>query len=318
MSLGLERTKSIQGLRLLFVLGVVFTHANKSFVGEGVELCSFFFIVSGFLFTNRFTGINYVKHKLKQMYPVYFFFLIIMTIGLVVKNHSLDVIETDFLLHLFLLQSYVVGDAALAVKYLGPAWFLSSLLLCYALAPTISKYLRPLHRKGSFFLLLLLYAIGVFYLTWLSGKDNETWWGYVNPLFRFGEYLLGILLSKCLEGIDERNVNFQIISLLILVVYVGLIASCAFGACSGILHIFMIAFVYLWRSTWLDAILGNRVILRLSRHCLFIFLGHFPFLIALMKLGVSSIMAALFSTLICVLFGELYMYILNIKNRKNV
>lgn len=316
MSLSLDRTKSIQGFRLLFVIGVVFLHAGKPFIGEGEELCSFFFIASGFLYSNRCRGLEYVRHKYVQLYPVYLFFLAIMTVGIFVRNRTLTFIEPDFFLHLVLLQSFAVGNAYTATSYLGPAWFLSSLLFCYAMAPSISKIIGRLRRKHSLLLLVSLYVVGVCYLTFIKGQTGNVWWRYINPVFRFGEYMLGMLLGQCIHGIEEKTVRFQMFPLLLCAAYLMLISLQIIGDCSGILHIVIIAFIYVYRSPWLDAVMGNKFVLHLSHHCLFIFLGHFPFLLAFSKIGLPAIGAALLSIVVCLLLGEIYLH-LNIRKKNS-
>ena len=62
-----ERTSAFQGLRLIFIVDIVFFHAHHEFLGGGITDCSFVFILSGFLYRKRDTSyISYLWVKIKK------------------------------------------------------------------------------------------------------------------------------------------------------------------------------------------------------------------------------------------------------------
>jgi peptidoglycan/LPS O-acetylase OafA/YrhL len=137
-----ERTLAIQGLRLLFITDIVFGHASHTFLGGGGAECSFFFVVSGFLFAQKpIPYKEYLWRKAKHIYPPYWICLILLILGFVVKGtiHKLEP-GWDILPHIFLVQSWIPVIDAYFFKYLGTSWFLSSLLFCYIVAPHVYKF----------------------------------------------------------------------------------------------------------------------------------------------------------------------------------
>lgn len=152
-----ERTSSIQGLRVLFILSIIFMHAGLKVFGEGGELCSFFFVVSGFLFAGKqVKTLPYMKKKLSSMYPIYLIFLAIWIVSdSLVSGHV--AIKSNIVAHLLLLQSW--RPAFVPFDYLGTAWFLSSLLFCYACGPTLSRWLSKWSKPQLYAGFALLTAL---------------------------------------------------------------------------------------------------------------------------------------------------------------
>ena len=129
----LTRTAPFQGLRLIGIITIVAGHAGLNLVGGG-NWCTFFFILSGFLYKTQISNwkdyFDYIWHKASRLYPIYWICLFLY-LGLAVLRGSISEysLDRDFIPHFLLLQSWIPAVAAMA--YLGPAWFLSSLLFCY-------------------------------------------------------------------------------------------------------------------------------------------------------------------------------------------
>ena len=133
--------KSLQGLRLLGIITIVAGHAGFSLWGGG-DWCAFFFILSGFLYKTEVKNcsdfISYVWHKVKSIYPVYWFCLFAyIALAYIRGNVEQYTIGWDLIAHLALLQSWI--PCVEAMSYLGLAWFLSSLMFCYCCSPILKK-----------------------------------------------------------------------------------------------------------------------------------------------------------------------------------
>lgn len=143
-----ERTISYQGLRLLFFVSIVAGHCGHTICGGGGELCSFFFIISGFLYKYRAKYWDYMMKKVLGIFPIYYICLAVTILGHAYKGHLH--LGLDIFPHLFLLQSWIPSvDGSPSSFYVGPAWFISSLLFCYAISPICYNTIRYIGKGGG-------------------------------------------------------------------------------------------------------------------------------------------------------------------------
>ena len=88
------------------------------------------------------------------------------------------------------------------ITHNGGTWFVSCIIVCYILAPLLISFLNGISRKASGYLYMLLC---VFLLTssWVIYvfEGNEL---YTNPLNRFCEFTLGMILALNAEGIVKK------------------------------------------------------------------------------------------------------------------
>ena len=143
------KTEQFQGLKLLFVLSIVFMHAGMPILGEGADLCSFFFVISGFFYKGE-TCVryrDYMWNKISSMLPLQWMSVILAVVVLHLSVHW------DIIPHLLLLQSYIPEKGFEFFNYNGVAWFLSSLMFCYALSPVVYKVILKIKDKKLLWLL---------------------------------------------------------------------------------------------------------------------------------------------------------------------
>ena len=161
-----NRTKSYQGLRLLFFVSIVAGHCGHTICGGGGELCSFFFIISGFLYKYNNDYWKYVKRKIINIFPIYYVCLFILLLGKIYTGHLH--LGVDIIPHLLLVQSWLPAFKETSHFYLGPAWFISSLLFCYLVSPLCYKLIKQNNKYVAIIMLTVL-IIGVHTLDW-GGK----------------------------------------------------------------------------------------------------------------------------------------------------
>lgn len=299
------RTANIQFIRLILITGVVAVHAGCQFLGAGNEIVSFFFIVSGFLFKSDLPGPCYFWNKVKRIYPVYILFFLILILGTVLTTRSFDVVEKDIWWHLLLLQSFNVGNSTCAIRYLSPAWFLSSLLFCYFIAPTLKPVIRRMSKKICLLVIVAAFAVGYAYLRLISQTEAAVWLGYINPVFRFGEYSIGMMLHHSIEDSTEKHCAAWL-GMAVLIAYFLLISFQIMGQMSGIFHVLIIAFVFCFRNPIIDRLMANKVILWLASFGLFIYLGHYPMLKMMNKFGFSAPVMTFLSICLSICIGYVY------------
>lgn len=318
-----NRTSSFQGLRVLFILSIIFMHAGMKVFGEGGELCSFFFVVSGFLLAGKdVQTVSYARKKLWAMYPVYLIFLVVyVALDSLFTRHV--AIQPNIVPHLLLLQSWT--PRFYPINNLGPAWFLSSLMFCYVCAPTINRWIGKQSKRKQSTILVVLAAVFLVHffppVKRLFSGDGYTWLIYFSPVFRLIEYTMGLVLGWILRGSPCRK-DCTAVSLLVLILYGWCIYAQVLGNKTTLLHLGFIAYAYCYRSVVINAVLGNRVMKWLARYSLFFYLGHFPFVTLVRRQYdlppiLSVLLALVLVSVITILYRTYYPKRSHIHNTKN-
>jgi len=193
----------LQALRGMLFLLVFLSHSGAFFPSEGLHGAmgvSVFFVLSGFLHGVRPVVregslirqcVFALGRKLSRFWLVY---IAVLPIAAMLRPCSWG----DVLKCVFLVQSYF-GDATDALRLNWPTWFLSSIMLCYLLAPALNRFLR---RSGAaapltivpLWVMELLWAV-----VWLGCKatasDPGYYWVYICPLARLVDFTIGLALG---------------------------------------------------------------------------------------------------------------------------
>ncbi len=194
--------QSVQSLRFLFIMLVVFSHIYGKVFDFGGECgVSFFFILSGFILSyayakqvleGNFQTMSFVKRQLTKFYPLHLLTFVVM----VVLDARLGrYFEWYRLLpNALLLQSWIPDDSFFFVAN-GSSWFLSDLLFFYLVFASAFKLLVQIpHRK----LLLLGFVIGGLYILLALSipleKVNAVL--YASPALRVIDFCIGILCYR--------------------------------------------------------------------------------------------------------------------------
>lgn len=158
-----QEIQSANGLRAIAVLGVVMYHTGMPFSNYPIG----YFLGTLFVFSGFFMSLHhpmsesvtphhwtrFMTHRLSRFVPLYWLSLALVII------FGAWTWRWDLPLHILLLQSYV-PNLYIAYSYNGVAWFLSSLVFCYALFPFIERW----YQRHSIvtIILILLVAVGAF------------------------------------------------------------------------------------------------------------------------------------------------------------
>lgn len=127
---------------------------SAQFFNIGVEI---FIILSGFLFGVRKGETGgvcawYIK-RLKRIFVPYELFVVLLFIVHAVCCRNL--LDVDWIWLVFGLQGSVVG-----VLGAEQTWFITSLLLCYAITPLLNRYITPQRTKMQITILVIV-AVGI-------------------------------------------------------------------------------------------------------------------------------------------------------------
>lgn len=201
---------SLQSLRGIFAI-VIFLHHLAEFHAGGDCGVSFFIILSGFVlcggYQDKLDGRQVSVHefmnkRLSKIYPLH----VLCLAGAIILQRgaaSLPVIGI-WIGNLFLLQSWI----PLSEVYFsgnGVSWYLSTLMLCYAMFPFIVRKISKL-RGSNRLLYFILGAVCLYFIVIQIIPENyKAGLIYVNPLFRLYDFCLGILLWELYDSLRKHR-----------------------------------------------------------------------------------------------------------------
>lgn len=213
--------KTLTSLRLIFALMVFASHlvliGGEHFSGhifkEGYVGVSFFFILSGFIISYNYCDrIDYGLcskrdfwiARIARIYPLHLLTLSIAAFA----GGAFFAKQAISWIHLFmsatLTSSYIPrSDFFFAMN--SPAWSLCCEQLFYLLFPLIIPVIRSPKK------ILIISAIAIIIVTIGSFITPESYikglW-YTNPVTRFPDFLIGVLLWHVYSNIKDRKISF--------------------------------------------------------------------------------------------------------------
>lgn len=211
--------KSIQSLRFLFVLLVVFSHIfGKAFDFGGECGVSFFFMLSGFILSyaygqgvddGSFSTLSFIKKQLIKFYPLHLLTFLVMV---VLDARLGEYFEWYRLLpNALLLQSWIPDDSFFFVAN-GSSWFLCDLLFFYLVFAGAFRLLTRLSLRRLAVLTLVVLAV---YMTLAFviplSKVNAVL--YASPLMRLLDFCIGILCFRLYASQWGQRFNQRLQSL---------------------------------------------------------------------------------------------------------
>ncbi len=217
--------KSFNGLKALAVIGIIFGHMD--FSGEW-DICArmveILFILSGFCMAynhyektsskNDKTGWEIVKSKLTKFYPVHITTFLLQVLFVPTwASKSMGFILVFGALNLSLQQAWFQKTQFM---FNNVSWFLSSLIFCYFITPSLRKVSRYSEEKGRLWLCFLS-ILGIrIYLeyTTLNYPTYVFMDLHTNPIIQSLNYALGYIggiyfnrptrLNHCLSTQTDR------------------------------------------------------------------------------------------------------------------
>ncbi|KQP56672.1 acyltransferase [Agreia sp. Leaf283] len=196
--------KTLTGLRFVAAFVVVGYHLSRyllpeiqPFAGLGYVGVTFFFVLSGFLLTWSFkqgdAKRRFYWKRFARIYPLFLLTTILAGALILARGQTLPLIKLPPVL--LMIQSWIPpGDWHYA--YNGVSWSLSDEAFFYLLFPLVvplilRQSLSTLARLSAI-LIVLMVAVAVAVIAILP---EQTWGAllYVNPAYRFGEFLLGVI-----------------------------------------------------------------------------------------------------------------------------
>ena len=287
------RTLPIQGFRVFFMMGIVLLHTygNKPVFGGGNELVSFFFVVSGFLYRDKLIWKKYIVKKMLALFPAYWIILLIhcmMSMLGGVNKFTIDIIP-----YALLIQSWIPKESVFyALKYVGVAWFLSSLLFCYILSPICYRLILRFFSNKSLPLMIFFYLCVLACMELDKSFSLGGWLAYISPFTRLLEYLMGMCLWSAIKNKQQVHLpkRKDILAIFFVVIYFCLIYFQILGGGTSIIHILLIAFIFVYDSNIVKLIFANKWIVWLSSYVMFVYLSHQSLTLSCLGFRVDALM----------------------------
>lgn len=235
------RLDSLTGLRFFAALLVVLNHSIVEltklpllgrFASLGYTGVTFFFLLSGFVLTwtarSADTARAFYRRRFARVYPLYLVTTIVaLPICIWVGwAHSWQAAIAV----LFLVQAWVV-NTNISFSFNAPSWSLSCEAFFYATFPWLHRRLastrRPFPVGVAMYAALLLVA---FCVVALAPQRLELPLLYVNPLYRVGEFAIGITLGLAVKRGLRAPVSVHVASV------IATFAFLALGVAGGVAH----------------------------------------------------------------------------------
>ena len=199
--------KPLTSLRMLFALMVFVSHCNivsgvfdMHLMSEGYVGVSFFFVLSGFIIAYSYDGRfasgtvtkrNFWVARVARIYPLHWGMLLVAAaLGTYTLSNGWGDWLRHFVLNATLCQAYV-PEGGYYFSFNSPSWSLCCEQLFYLSFPFLTPLLRKPRRLVILFALSAVAVVVGMSLT-SDALAKDIW--YVNPIARFPDFLLGMLV----------------------------------------------------------------------------------------------------------------------------
>lgn len=211
----------LTSLRFIFAMMVFGAHCyvidsffDAHIFKEGFVGVSFFFVLSGFIIAYNYqeklqTGQTSKRRfwvaRIARVYPLHWLTLFGAAIagGYVVTSGGMDYLK-HFLASLTLTNAYI-PRADYFFSFNSPSWSLCCEQLFYFLFPFLVPWAKNYKRLLSLFLLMAVAVIVGMYLT--PEAEIKGYW-YVNPIARFPDFIVGMLLFRVYEYLQKKKITY--------------------------------------------------------------------------------------------------------------
>ena len=211
-----EYFRALNGWRFIFSLLIIVHHFPESWrepfknYDFGNTTVLFFFILSGFLLTRgyyekllmgKIKYKDFIVKRISTIFPLQWLLTLLFVL------FSIDVVTYWAIPFNLTLTQSLVPFWEINFTMNTPAWFLSSIFICYLLTPFV---LRVFAKKRFNFLVIYLCVVLVYnlFILLLPASIGTRWLCYINPFARFIDFSAGILLAFYW---DEIKAKFQVI-----------------------------------------------------------------------------------------------------------
>lgn len=211
---------TLTSLRFILAMMVFGAHCyvldnffNSHFFKEGFVGVNFFFVLSGFIIAynyqykleeNKIDKKTFWVARFARVYPLHWLTLLIAAIlgNYVTASGIMDWLA-HFLTSLTLTNAYI-PKMDYYFSFNSPSWSLCCEQLFYFCFPLIIPLAKNYKRLLYVFLVMAVVVVIGMHLT--PEEYIRSYW-YVNPIARFPDFILGMLLFRLYEYLQEKNIS---------------------------------------------------------------------------------------------------------------
>ena len=226
-----EYFRALNGWRFIFSLLIIVHHLPESWRGSfknydfGNTIVLFFFILSGFLLTRgyyekllhgKIKYKDFIVKRISTIFPLQWL-MTLLFVFLGINIFSYWAIPFNLTLTQSLVPFWEINFTMNT-----PAWFLSSIFICYLLVPFIFRFLANKKFKFLLIYLSIVVAYNLFVLL-LPENIGTRWLCYINPFARFIDFSVGILfalywddIKTIFVGVLKNKILASILELLVI------------------------------------------------------------------------------------------------------
>lgn len=289
---------SIDGLRALAVMLVLFFHAGFSFAEGGYIGVDIFFVISGFLITgliihdidaNKWSFLEFYKRRAARLLPALFatiFFtgligILVLSPGDLKRLASVSVFSAFSVGNIYFWQEAGYFDQAVATKPLLHTWSLGVEEQFYLVWPAVLFFLKKLYgKKGLVIGLSLLGALSIAAAFYLHQKSPDSVF-YLMP-FRIHQFALGGLTALIFAPLNSQHKNIALVFAVGAMLASAVLASGEGG--SFLLNTILPtagAALFIWSSeaSIAKTIFSSRAMIWLGKRSYSIYLVHWPLMV---------------------------------------
>ncbi len=205
---------SLSGLKLIAVIGILACHTSLIPAFDAcARMVEVLFVISGFLMaynyqnkeTKDFTALTILKRKLKKLFPIHLitFLLQLFFVGYWAEK-TLNFKFTIGILNLSFMHAWFKSTE---FSFNNVSWFLSALLFCYIITPTLKSVLK----KHSPLLIFTLITSTRFYLEYTINTEPRSISLdlHCNPFIQSLNYSLGYIVGTFFTSTNPLNTMFK-------------------------------------------------------------------------------------------------------------
>ena len=204
-----EYFRALNGWRFIFSLLIIVHHLPESWrepfknYDFGNTIVLFFFILSGFLLTigyyeklrmGKIKYKDFIVKRISTIFPLQWLLTLLFVL------FGINVITYWAIPFNLTLTQSLVPFWEINFTMNTPAWFLSTIFICYLLIPLIFRVI-PNKRINFLFIYLCVVVAYNLFIMLLPASIGTRWLCYINPFARFVDFLVGVSLALYWDGI---------------------------------------------------------------------------------------------------------------------
>ncbi|MBQ0114840.1 MAG: acyltransferase [Bacteroidales bacterium] len=197
--------KTLSSWRGLLVVVIILYHTPIVALTEAAHMgVSMFLVMSGTLMMMRHpqvkcTWTQWMLPRARRIYTIHWLVLALIVLAMLPlgKVGSLwTLVSNAMLVHPW------CPERAVYLSFNKPTWFLSALLLCYALYPMLSRVFSCLGLRGKWAIAIGVMALHCLVTASVSQPVRD--WLFDMPLMRVGDYVRGMAQRQTVTADDAR------------------------------------------------------------------------------------------------------------------